>query len=223
MAAACLLFMGFLYSPEAVTRPVRALFRSSRPAKGALHQVSRRVSDTSVSATTDSTFSRNTSSGQESLLDGLSQHDKHGIDSTISSGPVASNALASLTNGLVSPKQKASSKKGSPLKASSAKVSPSKSSANGVSGPSTPRTLETDSVESEADLRQHVQALKALADQRDGLASDLKVTQVQTCFLCGLDDFCLFFFVCLIKLFVCLCIHLPILLGSCMKCCLSIV
>lgn len=139
MAAANLLFMGFLYSPEAATRPVRALFRSSRPAKGALHQVSRKVSDTSVSATTDGTFSRNTSSGQESLLDGL-----------------------------VSPQQRIS-----PKKASSAKASPSKS-ANGVSGPCTPRTLETDPVEAEADLRHQMQALKDLAEQRDGLASDLK-------------------------------------------------
>ena len=187
MAAANLLFMGFLYSPEAVTRPVRALFRSSRPGKGALHQVSRRVSDTSVSATTDSTFSRNTSCGQESLLDGLSQHDKQGIDPTISLGPAASKAFASLTNGPVSPKQKTLPKKASPLKTSSAKASPSKSSANGVSGPSTPRTLETDSVESEADLRQQMQALKALANQRDGLASDLKVIQasyVSLAFLC---------------------------------------
>lgn len=196
--------MGFLYSPEAVTRPVRAVFRSSRSAKGPLHQVSRRVSDTSGSATTDSTLSRNTSGGQESLLDGLSQHDKQGIDSTISSEPVASNAFASLTHGLVSPKQKASSKKASPLKTSSAKASPSKSSANGVSGPCTPRSLETDSVESEADLLQHTQALKALTDQRDGLAIDLKVTQGQTRVLCGLDNFALFSFVCLIYLLVCL-------------------
>ena len=192
MAAANLLFMGFLYSPECVTRPVRALFRSSRPAKGALPQVNRRSSDTSVSAITDSTFSRNTSSGQESLLDGLLSHDKQGIDPTISLGPAASNAFASLTNGPASPKQRTSPEK----------ASPSKSSANGVSGPSTPRTLETDSVESEADLHQQMQALKALADQRDGLASDLKVTQVQMCFLCRLGIFVLFF----IRLYVC-CMH----------------
>ena len=192
MAAANLLFMGFLYSPEAFTRPVRALFRSSRPVNGALHQVSRRVSDTSVSATTESTFSRNTSCGQESLLDGLSQHDKQDIDSTISLGPAASNAFASLTHGPVSPKQRISPKKASPSKTPSAKTSPTKSSANGVSGPPTPRTLETDSVESEADLRQKLQALKALADQHDGLASDLKVIQVQMCFLCGLGMLCLF-------------------------------
>lgn len=149
MAAANLLFMGFLYSPEAVTRPVRALFRSSRPAKGALHQVSRKVSDTSVSATTDGTFSRNTSSGQESLLDGLA-----------------------------SPQQR-----NSPKKASSAKASPSKS-ASGISGPCTPRTLETDPAEAEADLRQQMQALKDLAEQRDGLASDLKARHMPTAVAC---------------------------------------
>ena len=170
MAAANLLFMGFLYSPDAVTRPVRALFRSSRPAKGALPQVSRKISDTSASCTTDSTFSRNTSSGQDSLLDGLSQHDKQDIDPTISLGPAASNIVASVTNGLVSTKQTSP-----PSKSSPAKASPSKSSTNGLSGPPTPRTLETESLEPEADVRQQMQALKTLAEQRDGLAKDLKV------------------------------------------------
>lgn len=164
MAAANLLFMGFLYSPETVTRPLRALFRSSRPAKGALHQVSRKISDSSASCMTDSTVSRNTSCGQESLLDGLPQHDKQ-ADTTpvVSLGPAASN-------GVVSPKQGASSKRASPSNSPSAKSSP-----NGLSGPSTPRTLESDSPESEADLQQQAQALKALAEQRDGLVNDLKV------------------------------------------------
>lgn len=182
MAAANLLFMGFLYSPETVTRPLRALFRSSRPAKGALNQVSRKISDTSASCTTDSTVSRNTSDGQESLLDGLSQHDKQDSKPTVSLGPAASSALTNVANGAVSPKQRASSKRASPSESPSA---------NGLSGPSTPRTLDADSVESEADIRQQMQALKALAEQRDGLVSDLKVGQVQICFLCGVLSACM--------------------------------
>lgn len=160
MAAANLLFMGFLY-------------RSLRPANGALNQVSRKVSDTSASYTTDSTFSRNTSSGQDSLLESLSESHLQQKWKDCMLEP-SGQAAASLTNGNSSPKQKASPQRASPMKSSPAKESPSKSSANGISGSSTPRTL--DSAESEVDRQQQVQALTALADQRDSLSRDLKVS-----------------------------------------------
>ncbi|DBA93411.1 TPA: hypothetical protein ACH3X2_003681 [Trebouxia sp. C0005] len=67
LAAAFLLFMGFLYSPGSALRPLKAVYRSCFPPKAKLHQVSRKISDTSMSTTTDSNFSRNTSSGQDSL------------------------------------------------------------------------------------------------------------------------------------------------------------
>ncbi len=101
------------------------------------------------------------------------------MEPTISLGPAAANAVAALTNGLVTPPKKASPAK-SPSKSSPGKRSPVKESpVNELSGPSTPRTLESDSVESEADVREQSQALAVMAEQRDGLAKDLKVC----CFL----------------------------------------
>ncbi|KAL0033864.1 hypothetical protein WJX77_008167 [Trebouxia sp. C0004] len=95
LAAAFLLFTGFLYSPGSALRPFKAVYRSCFPPKAKLHQ------------------------------------------------------------------------------ASPAKESP----ANGLSGPSTPRTLESESVESEADMREQIEALRAVATQRDGLEKDLKVVK----------------------------------------------
>ena len=176
LGAANLAFIAFVFSPEAVTRPLKTLFRASKPAKDALHQVSRKVSDTSASYTTDSTFSRNTSSGQDSLLE-MQQR----WNDCIEPAPGLSGAITSMSNG-ISSKQKVSPQKASPVKISPTKGSPAKSSPNGLSAPSTPRTHESESVESEADMRQQIQALTSLAEQRDQLSEDLKASIcVQTC------------------------------------------
>ena len=98
-----------------------------------------------------------------------------------SQGPAAANAVAN-SKGSATPSQKASPAKSPPLQASPLKESP----ANGLSGPSTPRTLESESAESEADMREQIEALRAVATQRDGLEKDLKVIillqdQLQLC------------------------------------------
>ncbi|KAL0029584.1 hypothetical protein WJX79_006026 [Trebouxia sp. C0005] len=95
LAAAFLLFMGFLYSPGSALRPLKAVYRSCFPPKAKLHQAT----------------------------------------------PV----------------------KESPV--------------NGLSGPSTPRTLESESTESEADMREQIEALRAVAIHRDELEKDLKVAK----------------------------------------------
>ncbi len=186
LAAAFLLFTGFLYSPGSALRPLKAVYRSCLPPKAKLHQVSRKISDTSASANTDSSFSRNTSSGQDSLFNGLSDSElqqrwKECMEPISSRGPAAANAVAN-SKGSATPSQKASPAKSPPLQASPLKKSP----ANGLSGPSTPRTLESESAESEADMREQIEALRAVATQRDGLEKDLKVIillqdQLQLC------------------------------------------
>ncbi len=168
LAAAFLLFTGFLYSPGSALRPFKAVYRSCFPPKAKLHQVSCKISDTSVSSNTDSSFSRNTSSGQDSLLSGLSDSElqqrwKECMEPIGSQGPAAANAVTSVKT--------ASPAKSPPSQASPLKESP----ANGLSGPSTPRTLESESAESEADMREQIEALRAVANQRDGLEKDLKV------------------------------------------------
>ncbi|KAL0053811.1 hypothetical protein WJX82_011153 [Trebouxia sp. C0006] len=177
LAAAFLLFTGFLYSPGSALRPLKAVYRSCLPPKAKLHQVSRKISDTSASTNTDSSFSRNTSSGQDSLLNGLSDSElqqrwKECMEPISSRGPAAANAVAN-SKGSATPSQKASPAKSPPLQASPLKESP----ANGLSGPSTPRTLESESAESEADMREQIEALRAVATQRDGLEKDLKVAK----------------------------------------------
>ncbi len=92
------------------------------------------------------------------------------MEPTGSLGPAAANAVADM-KGLVTPSKKVSPAKSPPSQASTVKESP----ANGLSGPSTPRTLESESVESEADMREQIEALRAVATQRDGLEKDLKV------------------------------------------------
>ncbi len=168
LAAAFLLFTGFLYAPGSALRPLKAVYRSCFPPKAKLHQVSRKISDTSVSTNTDSSFSRNTSSGQDSLLNGLSDSElqqrwKECMEPIGSQGPAAANAVTRLKT--------ASPAKSPPSQSSPVKESP----ANGLSGPSTPRTLESESAESEADMREQIEALRAVATQRDGLEKDLKV------------------------------------------------
>lgn len=175
LAAAFLLFTGFLYSPGSALRPLKAVHRSCFSPKAKLHQVSRKISDTSMSTNTDNSFSRNTSSGRDSLLNSLSDSElqqrwQECMEPISSRGPAAANAVAKL-KGLDAPSIKASSAKSPPPQASPVKESP----ANGLSGPSTPRTLESESVESEADMREQLEALRAVATQRDGLGKDLKV------------------------------------------------
>ena len=175
LAAAFLLFTGFLYSPGSALRPLKAVYRSCFPSKAKLHQVSRKISDTSVSTNTDSSFSRNASSGQDSLLNGLSDSElqqrwKECMEPISSRGPAAADAVTNLKDS-VTPSEKVSPAKSPPSQASPVKESP----ANGLSGPSTPRTLGSESVESEADMREQIEALRAVATQRDGLEKDLKV------------------------------------------------
>lgn len=186
LAAAFLLFTGFLYSLGSASRPFKALYRSCFPPEAKLHQVSRKISDTSASTNTDSSFSRNASGGQDSLLNGVSDSElqqrwKECMEPVSTRGPAAFNAVAS-SKDLVTSSPKASPAKSPPLQASPVKESP----ANGLSGPSTPRTLESESAESEADMREQIEALRAVATQRDGLQKDLKVItllqdQLQLC------------------------------------------
>ena len=165
LAAVNALFLGFLYSPEAATRPFKALFRP----RSTLKQVSRKFSESSVSMTSDSTVSRNTSSGGDSLMESLSdahlqQSWKDSLDHAKSGPPNGKQQ---------SPPAKAKGgKKLLPAKASSAKGSP----VTGGSEPSTPRNLQSEASELEADLLEQTRALKALAEQRDNLARDLKVS-----------------------------------------------
>lgn len=168
LALVNLMFMGFLYSPEVALRPVKAAYRSVFPAKTKLQQVSRETSEVSVSTCTDSSLSRSTSSGQDSLLTGLSdselqQRAKECIEPPNKSHPAPIKAPSSKGTAFFS-------KKASPLK---------ESPANGFSGPSTPRSLEADVAESQADMRKQIEALKAVAGQRDGLAADLKVQMLR--------------------------------------------
>lgn len=169
LATVNLMFMGFLYSPEFALRPIKAAYRSVFPAKTKLQQVSRETSEASVSTCTDSSFSRSTSSGQDSLLTGLSDSELHQRAKECLEPPNKAH-----TAPVKAPSSKGTtvlSKKASPKKASPLKESP----ANGFPGPSTPRTLETDVAESQADMRKQIEALKAVAGQRDGLTADLEV------------------------------------------------
>lgn len=98
-----------------------------------------------------------------------------------SRGLAAANDVANLKGSVTS------SKKVSPAKSPPSQATPVKESpVNGLSGPSTPRTLESESTESEADMREQIEALRAVAIHRDELEKDLKVTillqdQLQLC------------------------------------------
>ena len=194
LAAANVLFMGFMYSPDAALRPVRAVYRSCFSQKAKQMPVSRNISDSSESMTTDSTVSRNTSSGVETLLDGMSdaqlqQRWQECFEPTANLSSAAGHAGSSPAIGSIKAPSKACSAKASPTKASPVKGPPVKaplakeSSGKGLSGPSTPRSLALDSVDSQGDTHQKIQALTALAEQHDELANDLKV--LLTCCLAG--------------------------------------
>ena len=158
-----LMFMGFLYSPDFALRPVKAAYRSVFPAKTKLQQVSRETSEASVSTCTDSSLSRSTSSGQDSLVTGLSD-----------------SQLQQRATECIDPPNKSHPSKGTTVLAKKASP-PKESPANGFSGPSTPRTPETDVAESQADMRKQIEALKAVAGQHDGLALELKVQLLIHC------------------------------------------